>query len=125
MASEKPVVLIIGGGWHTPDSYGKLVKALEAAGHDVHIPRHPSLEQVRPPTAGLADDSKNIRECTEKLVDAGRRVVAVMHSYGGQVGTNALTGLGVDARAKHGKPGGVSELVYVAAFALHEGGSSK
>ena len=95
MATEKPVVLIIGGGWHTPESYGKLVKALESAGHEVHCPRHPSTNQSRPPTAGLSEDSANIRSYVEELVDSGRRVVAVMHSYGGQVGTNALVGLGL------------------------------
>lgn len=125
MATEKPVVLIIGGGWHTPESYGKLVKALESAGHEVHCPRHPSTNQSRPPTAGLSEDSANIRSYVEELVDSGRRVVAVMHSYGGQVGTNALVGLGLESRSKLGKPGGVSDLVYVCAFALPEGGSSK
>ncbi|KAH7303061.1 hypothetical protein B0I35DRAFT_517527 [Stachybotrys elegans] len=88
MATEKPAVVFIGGGWHTPATYGKLVKALESAGHEVHCPHHPSLKQ--------------------KLVESGRRVVAVMHSYGGQVGTNALTGLGFDSRSKDGKSGGGS-----------------
>lgn len=46
-----------------------------------------------------------------------------MHSYGGQVGTNALTGLGVAARKQAGKPGGITRLVYLCAFALPEGGS--
>lgn len=125
MTTQKPAVLLIGGGWHTPESYGKLVKALEAAGHDVHCPRLPSTEQVRPPTSGLAQDSKTVRSYTEELVDSGRRVVAVMHSYGGQVGSDALAGLGVEGRTKEGKSGGVSDLVYVTAFALPIGGSSE
>lgn len=52
---------------------------------------------------------------------AGRDIVAIMHSYGGQVGSNALVGLGREARAKQGLPGGVSHLVYLAAFAMPEG----
>ena len=46
-----------------------------------------------------------------------------MHSYGGQVGTNALSGLGATKRAAEGKPGGIIELVYLAGFAMVEGTS--
>ncbi|KND87186.1 Tryprostatin B 6-hydroxylase [Tolypocladium ophioglossoides CBS 100239] len=48
MATERPVVVIVGGGWHTPDHYSKLTKALEAAGHEVHCPSHPSMKQEKP-----------------------------------------------------------------------------
>ncbi|KAI9149926.1 putative hydrolase R7 [Paramyrothecium foliicola] len=123
MASENHVILLIGGGWHTPKSYSKLVKALESAGHEIHCPRHPSMDQVRPPKAGLIEDSDNMRAYAQSLVDSGRRVVAVLHSYGGQVGTKSLVGLGLEARSKEGKAGGVSDLVYMAAFALPEGGT--
>lgn len=46
-----------------------------------------------------------------------------MHSYGGQVGTNALYGLGVKARSALGIEGGISHLVYVTASAGLEGSS--
>lgn len=57
----------------------------------------------------------------ESLVRAGRSVVAIAHSDGGQVASNALYGLGVDARAAKGLKGGVSHLVYMAGFAVPEG----
>ncbi|KAK2612021.1 hypothetical protein QQS21_001986 [Conoideocrella luteorostrata] len=125
MAHENPIILVIGGGWHVPASYKKLVDALEAAGFEVHCPPLPSMTQERPPTKSLAEDTESIRTYAEKLIDAngGRRVVAVMHSYGGQVGTNGLVGLGLKNRAEQGLSGGVSDLVYLCAFALPEGGS--
>lgn len=43
-----------------------------------------------------------------------------MHSYGGQVGSNALVGLGAKTRAAEGLVGGISHLVYLAAFAVPE-----
>ncbi|KAI1505025.1 hypothetical protein F5X99DRAFT_369243 [Biscogniauxia marginata] len=48
-----------------------------------------------------------------------------MHSYGGQVGTNSLYGLSKNARAAKGLAcgGGVSHLIYMAAFAMPEGKS--
>ena len=64
-----------------------------------------------------------IRAYVESLVDAGHGVIAIMHSYGGQVGTNALYGLGLRDRTQHGKSGGVIHLIYMCAFALPEGGS--
>lgn len=45
-----------------------------------------------------------------------------MHSYGGQVGTNALYGLGKKVH-DGGDAGGVSHLIYLSAFALPAGGS--
>lgn len=41
-----------------------------------------------------------------------------MHSYGGQVGTNALPGLDITTRKRLNLPGGVIRLVYLCAHAL-------
>ncbi|KAI5863660.1 alpha/beta-hydrolase [Durotheca rogersii] len=109
------------GGWHVPESYGELTAALQSAGYDVHVPRMPSTNPVRPPDADLSSDTALIRSYVESLVQDGRTVVALMHSYGGQVGTNALHGLGVAARSARGLPGGVSRLVYMTAYAVAEG----
>ena len=59
----------------------------------------------------------------KELLNKGKRVIAIMHSYGGQVGTSALTGTGLNERSKAGFPGGVSHLVYMTAFAMPEGGA--
>ena len=110
---------MISGAWHVPESYAKLKDALKKAGHEVEVPRLPSMNQARPPTANLASDTKFIRTLVKELVDEGRSVVALMHSYGGQVGTNALYGLQPDDKTK----GGVSQLIYMSAFAQPEGWS--
>lgn len=125
MSSEKPTVVIIGGGWHLPKHYAKVRAGLEAAGLEVVIPTHPSMNGARPPNSGLAEDTANTRAEVEKLVDAGKRVVAVGHSYGGQIASNALIGLGAEARQAKGLAGGVINIIYMCAFALPEGGSSK
>ncbi|KAI1771164.1 Alpha/beta hydrolase fold-1 [Hypoxylon cercidicola] len=120
-ATTKPTLLIVHGGWHVPHSYGKLTSALRAAGFEVHIPRNVSMNGSRPPNADLATDSDLIRAYASSLVEAGRDVAVLMHSYGGQVGTNALYGLSHKARAAKGLSGGVTHLIYMAAFALPEG----
>lgn len=46
MSAAKPTLVIVHGGWHIPESYEKLVGALETAGYEVHCPRLPSTNQV-------------------------------------------------------------------------------
>ncbi|KAI0485233.1 alpha/beta-hydrolase [Xylariaceae sp. FL0804] len=120
---QHPALVLISGLWHVPKSYAKLTDALKASGFEVHVPRLPSMNETRPPNADLSSDSDFIRSYVEGLVDAGRTVVAIMHSYGGSVGTIALCGLGTRARSDRGLVGGVSKLIYMCAFALPEGKS--
>jgi hypothetical protein len=54
------------------------------------------------------------------LVNAGKNVVMVMHSYGGAPGSAAVKGLTRAVRQTAGLPGGVIELVYMAAFAFDD-----
>ena len=44
-----------------------------------------------------------------------------MHWFGGMPGSAAMKGLGLKERAKVGKEGGVSRLVYMASYALRVG----
>lgn len=123
-SSSKPAIVLVHGGWHAPSSYSKLVALLRSSGLEVHVPRLPSMNEARPPNADLATDTQLLRSHVERLADAGRSVFAVMYSYGGQVGNNALAGgLGLASRARRGLPGGVAHLLYMCAFALPEGGS--
>ncbi|KAK3984058.1 hypothetical protein QBC44DRAFT_389642 [Cladorrhinum sp. PSN332] len=114
MASSKPAILVIGGGWHTPDTY--IQQADPGPGNcwtRGSLPSPSFIERSSPPTAGLAEGSANIRSYARKILDVGKQVVVVMHSYGGQVGTNSLYGLGLKARAQAGLPGGISRRLRV------------
>lgn len=125
MVASKPVLVLVHGGWHTPSTYSKFTSALKDEGYEVHVPPLPSMNGARPPNTDLATDTALVRGYVESLLDAGRTIIAIMHSYGGQVGTNALHGLGLKSRAQREKPlpGGVAHLIYMCAFALPEGGS--
>ncbi|KAJ5718531.1 hypothetical protein N7488_004177 [Penicillium malachiteum] len=123
MAASKPDIVIVSGAWHFPAAYDKLRILLESQGLTVHIPRLPTMNGTRPPNADLFTDSEAITDVVTELADAGRSIVVLMHSYGGQVGTNALAGLGFEARKQQGLTGGVTQLVYLAAAANAEGQS--
>ncbi|KAL4866724.1 hypothetical protein BDV12DRAFT_210338 [Aspergillus spectabilis] len=121
--TNPPTIVLIHGGWHTPPLYDKFTSRLKAAGYEVHVPRLVTMNGSRPPNADLYTDTALIRGYVESIADAGRKIIVLMHSYGGQVGSNALAGLGLETRQKEmgTTTGGVTRLVYIAAFALDEG----
>jgi len=123
MSPIKPTLVLIPGGWHTPTSYTTLTQALQSAGHKVHIPSLPSMSGARPPTAGLKEDTAHVRAFVTDLLSTGETLAVIMHSYGGQLGTNALAGLGLAARKADNLPGGITHLIYMTAFALPPGKS--
>ena len=106
-----PTILLIHGAWHYPSLYAPFCKSLEALGYEVVCPRLLSCNDAVPPTKFLHDDVALIRGTAQSLLDEGKRVVAVMHSYGGMVGTDAL----------HGLP--IQHLIYMTAFVPPSGKS--
>lgn len=123
MSASKPDIVIVSGAWHLPAAYDKLRKLLESQGLTVHVPRLLTVNNARPPIADLDTDVEIVDKVVTELADAGRSVVVLMHSYGGQVGTNGLVGLGLEARKQQGLPGGVTRLVYMSGAANKEGQS--
>lgn len=106
-----PALLLIHGAWHHPEFYAPLCKSLEALNYEVVCPRLPSCNDAVPPTKSLHDDVALIRATAQTLLNGGKRVVAIMHSYGGMVGTEAL----------HGLP--IEHLIYMTAFLPSSGKS--
>lgn len=113
MSLQKPVIFIITGAWHVPEHYRLLSNYLRHQGHVVQCPLLPTNSNAYPPSMTLDDDVNQIRTMVLEYLDAGRDVVALMHSYGGVVGSNALAGLGATDRKQGGH---VKALVYMSAF---------
>ncbi|KAI0160789.1 alpha/beta-hydrolase [Xylariaceae sp. FL1272] len=103
---QKSTIILVSGAFHTPESYQKLTNALKSYGYDIHVPRLPTCNDIRPPNADLLSDTEFVRNYVETLIGDGRTVVAIGHFYGGQVLSNALTGLGIEARSSKGLTGG-------------------
>jgi len=121
---SKPTIIFATGAWHTPDCYDSTRAQLHQRGWETEAVTYPSVG-AEPPTKGLADDVAALRSCLERVADAGKDIVLVVHSYGGLVGQNAVEGLGAAQRAKAGKKGGVLIFVYLAAFVAPKGASIK
>ena len=123
MSSLLSTIVLVHGAWHTPPVYQTFIDALRARGFTVHCPRLPSCNGASPPTASLPEDIACVRDIVNDLVSAGQRVLMLMHSYGGAVGTDAIEDFTIDSRAAAGLPGGVIHLVYLCAYMLQQGSS--
>ncbi|KAK3343174.1 hypothetical protein B0H65DRAFT_242169 [Neurospora tetraspora] len=109
-------IVIIPGGWHTPASYRKFTTALSTAFPSLRVTvlPLPSISNDPSPTADFYTDSSFVRSSVSQMISEGRRLAILMHSYGGQVGSNALHGLYREEKSG----GGITHLIYLAAAIL-------
>lgn len=119
----KPVILLVCGGWHVPEHYKPLIVELESLGFTVDCPRLPTNSGNIPPTAGLKDDAKLVRDTAIEHLKNGHNVFPLMHSYGGSVGTIAFSGLGLSEQSES-KPAnaGIPLIIYLSALVPSENG---
>lgn len=123
MSQSKPAILIVHGAWHHPAYLHSLVHELRQKGHDVSCPHLPTCNNAIPPNKKFEDDVKLIRDTATTLADEGKEIIALMHSYGGVVGTDALYDLSLQSRSTAGLNGGIRRLVYMCAFIPQKGQS--
>lgn len=120
MSSKKPVILFVHGAWHTIAHYQTFLDILKTAGYTVVAPTLPSNSDPVPENATEAD-VKLFSETALKLAEEGHEIIAVSHSYGGVVSTEAFTGLGIKNRKSLGLQGGIRTIVCIAGFLLGTG----
>lgn len=120
--NTKPHIILIPGAWHSADSYDLLLPYLRTNGYAVTAVDLPSVG-AEPPIKSLQPEIDHIRGITLPLLDQGKDVAVVMHSYAGVAGSSSLFGLSKDERLATGLPGGVTALVYLCAWMVPEGQS--
>ena len=136
---RRPTIILVHGGWQGPEVYGQLVSLLEKAHYSVFCPKLPSAGTI-PATPSFDEDVKSIRNAVGSVIETGKEVVVVMHSYGAVPGCEALKGLKVKAPPVLGggltwktnasefenqdSMGGIVKLVFLAAMVLPVGGST-
>jgi pimeloyl-ACP methyl ester carboxylesterase len=96
---SQPTVVLVHGAWADGSSWNEVIKRLQAEGVQVTAPANP--------LRGISIDSAYIGSLLDQIPGP---VLAVAHSYGGAVITNAAT-----------NANNVVGLVYVAAYAPDEG----
>ena len=116
---SKPVFVLLHGAWHTPKCWDLLVSELDKAGYESVAPALPS-SNASPLPSDWSADLDTIQTTVRELIEAGRDVVVVMHSFSGMTGGTALNGLDKESRAAEGPRGGVVRLIYINAFLVPE-----
>ncbi|KAJ5945753.1 alpha/beta-hydrolase [Penicillium verhagenii] len=114
---SKPVIVIVPGAWHRPKHYQKLINALAVIGYEAVGVTMPSVDSS-PPLPTWEQDAAEVRRVIMEYLDAGRDVITIAHSFGGVAMSEAVKGLGRDARNKQGFSAAVVRLVYMCAVMM-------
>lgn len=111
----KPHILIIPGAWYPASNLDTFIESLEAAGYSAVAFSLPSFN-----TAGVSvqDDEDRVKVLLASLVDNGKDVIILAHSYGGLVAAGVIASPGLDKRTREAQAskGGVVGIVYLAAI---------
>lgn len=116
----RPTLILVHGVWHGSWCWKYQIAALATQGYD-------NVEAIDLPcTSGVPgktqfDDAAHVRAAIELLLDEGKQVVVLGHSYGGPIAGAAIKGLSEGERASAGKTGGVVGLVVLCGY-LFPGG---
>lgn len=108
-------ILTVPGAWHGPEAFEPVAAILKKSGYDsVYV----TLKSVGAPMplTGYEPDVEIVQSTVQQLLDQGKDVVLVMHSYGGAPGQQAAGNL------KESK-GKLVRMAWVCAFAFLEGQS--
>ncbi|KAI0410092.1 Alpha/beta hydrolase fold-1 [Xylaria palmicola] len=123
-SSTKPVIILISGAWHLPDSWDEVKLRLEKAGYEVYAPRLLTVVGQEPVNHSWRVDVAVVHDVAVPLFNQGRRVVLVGHSYGGLVATAAVENQSLADRRSRGLLGGFSAVVHICSFPISQRGSS-
>ncbi|KAL9107411.1 MAG: hypothetical protein Q9227_007695 [Pyrenula ochraceoflavens] len=117
--SSRPTIILVPGAWHSPKSFHKVTSGLVAHGYPVI---GVSLASIggNPPITSIEPDLECVRTAVNTEVTKGSEVIVATHSYGGIVGSTALSGLLKPDRIKTNQPGGVVAIAMIASMALVE-----
>lgn len=122
---QKPVILLVHGAWHRPFHYRSLIDALNAKGFTVLVPPLASSgydDSVDGKT--YHDDVKRIHHVLLPVLDSGRTVIGVGHSYGGVPLTVAIQGNTIAERTAEGLKGGIRSAIYISPTPIFQTGIS-
>ena len=116
MTSSNATITLVPGAFYNPDYFSTFQAQLERRGFHTIAIALLSVGSDDPASCSAQKDADFIRNTAiVPLVDEGKQVVILMHSYGVIPGS-AARGLGEEQRSREGLQGGVVGLIYISAF---------
>ncbi|KAJ0107762.1 prolyl aminopeptidase [Diaporthe amygdali] len=118
----KPTFVLVPGAWHRPDYFAQIRAYLSDHGYPSVAVTTPTVGSD-PPATTMDVDTDAVAAAVGEVLDAGKDVILMMHSYGGGPGTEATGKIAEELlRAGPGEgKGKIKRLIYVAAFIPIEG----
>lgn len=117
-----PTFVIAPGAWQSAEAFHPLQVALKARSYPSVSKSPPSVTCTDGRNADLDNDVEFVRnELLLPLIEEGKDIILVMHSFGGVYGGGAVKGLSKDERQRSGKTGGVLALIFVSAACVPVG----
>ncbi|KAK1982965.1 Alpha/beta hydrolase fold-1 [Colletotrichum cereale] len=120
MSPQLPTILFTPGAWHRPWAFDLVRSDLSSRGYETAAVTLASVGS-NDAKLGLDKDVAAVRQELKTLVDKGRDVIVVAHSYGGVPVANAVEGFNYKDLMAEKKPGGVIMVVYLTSFAIPAG----
>ena len=117
-------VVIVPGSFMPADVYQIQIDSLERHGMPALTVPLASVGRRPQGAASMTDDANGVIAAVEPLLDEGKEVVLLTHSYGAIPGTQSLAQLSKKAREAAGKKGGIRTVVYLASVILAVGTSN-
>ncbi|KAF2019376.1 alpha/beta-hydrolase [Aaosphaeria arxii CBS 175.79] len=123
--SSKPAIVFVPGSFAPAPLYDNLHKPVESHGLSLTVVDLVTVGKKPGPPPTIYDDASHIASVVSKLVDEGKDVVLICHSYGGIPTTQSTKGLTKKEREAEGKKGGIVRLAYMTALAVDVGMSAQ
>jgi pimeloyl-ACP methyl ester carboxylesterase len=120
---DKPTILIVPGGFTTPELYSDVITHVASEGYAVQALHLPSVGYKTNVPGTMQDDAAFIASEISKHANEGKDVVLIAHSYGGIPATESIKGLSKAERQRQGNPGGLVRLAYISCIILPVGES--
>ncbi|KAI8947352.1 Alpha/beta hydrolase fold-1 [Xylaria longipes] len=115
-----PTLFFTPGAWHDPWVFDSVRSILSARGFETETSSLATVGSVDP-SVGMCSDAAKIRSALSNLINEGKEVILVAHSYGGIVASNAVDGLGIEQRTSNSLNGSIIMILYLAAFVVPAG----
>jgi alpha-beta hydrolase superfamily lysophospholipase len=117
----KPTFVIVHGAWHSPSHFAHLIAQLQKLDYPAVAAKLPSVGSVSPLLQSVIQDTDSIKESfLNPLLEDGKDVILVTHSYGGVPGCAAVKGLSKAQRKNEGQRGGVIGIICISSYLVKE-----
>lgn len=122
MTLEKPVVLLVHGAFQQPANYESVLGPLRERGFTIVAPTLPTTGAD--PDLDYTQDVDVIDRVLQPLLDAGREVIMLAHSFGTLPASHCIEGESVAERKECGFTGGIIHYINVCGFSYPEKGKN-